>query len=295
MCTNCHWIPRCRNCDVSLTYHKYFDSLKCHYCSYGREVPPVCEQCGQSTMRIFGFGTEKIEEEIQIFFPTANIARLDLDTTRGKEAHRQVIDSFSNHEVDILVGTQMVTKGLDFGNVSLVGILSADQLLSYPDFRSHERAYQLMAQVSGRAGRRQKPGKVIIQANDPDNPVIRDVVNHNYLSFYERELNGRKLFNYPPLTRLIKVTLRHKDKDVVAQAAGYMTQGLKAGLRGILLGPGVPIIGRVRNYYLQEILLKLQKDNSELLYNKDVLIRSIAILKKHAGFKTLEVQVDVDP
>ena len=295
VCTSCNWIPRCRNCDVSLTYHKFFDSLRCHYCGYGRELPHNCEECGQATMRIHGFGTEKIEEEIQVFFPKANIARLDLDTTRGKEGHKLVIDRFSNREIDVLVGTQMVTKGLDFGHVSLVGILSADQLLSYPDFRSHERAYQLMEQVAGRAGRRQKAGKVIVQTGDPEHPVVQFVLNHDFNGFYRHEMAGRKAFNYPPFTRLVQLTLKHKDRGTVLEAAQYLSHELKKDLRGILMGPTTPLIARVRNLYMQEILLKLKKDNKELQFNKDLIQFAINILKKNASFKSVEVLVDVDP
>lgn len=296
VCTNCNWIPRCKNCDVSLTYHKYFDSLRCHYCGYSREVPKTCEQCGQTELRVHGFGTEKIEEEMQVFFPKARIARLDLDTTRGKEAHSLMIDRFSNREVDILVGTQMVTKGLDFGHVSLVGILSADQLLSYPDFRAHERAFQLMEQVSGRAGRRQKIGKVAIQTGDPENTVIVDVLNHNYKAFYENELIARRQYHYPPITRLIQITLRHKDRALVAEAARYMAQELRKGLKGgILMGPTTPIISRVRNLYLQDLLLKLKKEGNEITYHKQLLLHAIEVLKKHDGYKSVDVLLDVDP
>lgn len=295
MCVNCSWIPKCRNCDVSLTYHKHSDTMRCHYCGYGREMPPKCENCGQVHLRIFGFGTEKIEEELPIFFPKVRVARFDLDSTRGKEGHNKIIDQFQNHELDVLVGTQMVTKGLDFGDVNLVGILSADQLLAFPDFRSHERAFQLMEQVSGRAGRRDKQGLVLIQAMDPEHPVVLTVKNGQWEQLYEQELKVRQQFHYPPYTRLIEITVKHIDRALTLEAAKWLTNLLRPQVSSLIMGPVAPFVSRVKNQYLQSILIKIPKDSKMLPADKKAIVTALEQLNLHKEFKKVTVVVNVDP
>ncbi|MDX2002958.1 MAG: primosomal protein N' [Chitinophagales bacterium] len=295
ICADCAWIPKCRNCDVSLTYHKQIDILRCHYCGFQRTVPNSCEQCEHTHLKIQGYGTEMVEEELKLLLPEARIARFDLDSTKGKKGHETIIEQFQSQQIDILVGTQMITKGLDFGNVSLVGILSADQLLAFPDFRSHERAHQLMEQVSGRAGRRQKKGLVLIQATDPDHHIIQQVVQHQWKEYYAQELKERQKFFYPPYARLIQLTVKHRDRAIAKRAAEYLANAIREKASCRVMGPVVPVIGRIRNQYLQDILLKLKKEAQDLSFHKQLLLKSIDLLKHHAEFSTVQVVVDVDP
>lgn len=295
MCVNCNWIPKCRHCDVSLTYHKQSETLRCHYCGYSRELPGKCEGCGQVHIRIFGFGTEKIEEELPIFFPTVRAARFDLDSTRGKDGHHKIIEQFQNHDLDVLVGTQMVTKGLDFGEVNLVGILSADQLLAFPDFRSHERAYQLMEQVSGRAGRRDKQGLVLIQAMNPEHPVVLAVRDGKWEQLYEEELRIRQQFHYPPYARLVEITVKHIDRDTAQQAAKWLGGILRKEIKSLVMGPVPPLIGRVKNQYLQSILIKIPKDSTQLPADKAAIQRALSELSLHKEYKKVSIVVNVDP
>ena len=209
-CKECNWVPMCKNCDVTLTYHKNSELLKCHYCGYSTTIPPTCHDCGSANLKMQGFGTEKVEEELSFYMPDARIDRMDLDSTRSKNAYHRIISDFENRKTDILTGTQMVTKGLDFDNVHVVGILSADNMLSFPDFRAHERSFQLMAQVSGRAGRKFKQGKVIIQTWQPEHPIIENVVAHDYLNMYKQQLIEREKFKYPPFHRLIVIRMKHR-------------------------------------------------------------------------------------
>src|SRR5690606_38505893 len=215
VCEDCGWVPQCTRCDVSLTYHKQAHLLTCHYCGYATHPPKKCDACGSSRLQMKGFVTEKIEDELQIIYPDLRISRMDLDTTRAKSSYQNIIEAFDNHEIDVLIGTQMVSKGLDFDNVGLVGILNADQMLNFPDFRSFERAYQLMVQVSGRAGRKEKRGKVVIQTFNPDHWIIRQVIDNDYQTMYNQEIFERKSYSYPPFFRLIEFTFKHKDKDTV--------------------------------------------------------------------------------
>lgn len=293
-CRQCSWIPHCKNCSVTLTYHKFSRQLKCHYCNYTQDIPSNCQQCGDQQLVVRGFGTEKIEEEIGIYFPENTIARLDLDTAGSKSSYQRILSDFEEQRIDLLVGTQMVSKGLDFEHVSTVGILDADQLLNFPDFRAHERSFQLMAQVSGRSGRKNKRGKVIIQTRQPDHWVIRDVVNNNYEAFFQREMEDRRNFGYPPHSRLIDFRLRHKEEELVHEAAARFAVLLRNRLGQRIHGPHIPLVPRVRNQYYRNILVNIPKEESTSAI-KQVLKETI--LQFHADRKFAPVQVipDVDP
>jgi primosomal protein N' (replication factor Y) len=246
-------------------------------------------------LAIVGMGTEKIEEEISELFPEAKVGRLDLDTTRAKHGHSTVISSFENKEIDILVGTQMVTKGLDFDNVSLVGIVNADHALYFPGFRAYERAFQVMMQVGGRAGRKEKRGKVIIQTNSPHHPVIAHVVEHDYIGFYQSEMPERNRFNYPPFSRMVQITLRHKDVLMVEKAALYLANNIRKAKVGELLGPTIPLISRVRNLYLRDILIKTDINTPDLQTFKKVIKENLDQLRGEKELKSVWISVDVDP
>lgn len=294
-CETCAWTPMCKNCDVSLTYHKHTNQLRCHYCGYSIKPVSKCEACGSSAIKMKGFGTEKIEEELSIFFPEIRIIRMDLDTTRTKHAHQRIIHSFEEQEVEILVGTQMVTKGLDFDNVSVVGILNADSMLNYPDFRSHERAFQLMAQVSGRAGRKSKRGRVIIQTHNPAHEIIHHVLSNDYSSMYQSELAQRKEFKYPPFYRLIQLTIKHKEFDVLNAAAFELAEELKKKVgKDRILGPETPAVSKIKNLYLKSMLVKFDKTTSANAV-KNEITKAIIKLKAAAEFKSIRAVADVDP
>ena len=272
-CQDCGWIPKCKHCDVSLTYHKDTNKLVCHYCGHTIEAPRRCQKCGSFRLQLRSFGTERVEDELKILFPGARIQRLDLDTTRGKYAHSHIIEQFQNHEIDILVGTQMVTKGLDFENVSLVGILNADSLINYPDFRSIERAFQLMVQVSGRAGRKGSQGQVIIQTAHPDHPVFHYVVENDYQGMFKWLSAERKAFFYPPYSRLIKIIIRHKDEALVDNFAGLLAAQLRKFLTNRVLGPQYPPVKKVQNWYRKEILIKIEP-NARLAKIKTMIMET---------------------
>lgn len=293
-CNTCAWVPQCKNCDISLTYHKDFNDLRCHYCGYTMGVPYSCVACGSHDLRSRGAGTEQIEEELELIFPLAKIARMDLDTTRGKHAYQQIISDFEDQEIDILVGTQMVTKGLDFDHVGLVGIVTADQMLNYPDFRAFERSYQLMAQVSGRAGRKKKQGKVIIQTSHPDHFIVEAVQRNDYKSMYEHEIYQRTNFHYPPFYRLISITLRHKSLEVLNPAAKEFADACKKRFGNRVLGPEFPLIARIRNYYHKNILIKLEKEASTKAA-KDLLREVLTEFPTIKNYRSVIVGVDVDP
>ncbi len=293
-CNTCGWIPHCKYCDVCLTYHKNINQLVCHYCGYSYSTPTLCNACGDAAIQTKGFGTEKLEDELPLFFPEARVARLDLDSTRSKKAYHTIIGDFEQQRVDILIGTQMITKGLDFDNVSLVGIMNADSMLNYPDFRAFERSYQLMAQVSGRAGRKHKRGKVIIQTMQPKIDVLNDVINNNFAHLYYKQLDERKLYKYPPFYRLIRITLKHKQKEKVVFAAAEMAKQLHNYFTQNVLGPEEPYINRIQNFFLQTILLKIEKDKSQS-QTKKILQNIIVNIKTNFDFGQLIIAVDVDP
>ena len=295
VCKTCNYVYKCKNCDVSLTYHKFQNKLVCHYCGYTEKMNDKCRSCGAIDLDIVGMGTQKIEDEIATAFPSAKISRLDYDSTRNKHGHANVISQFENREVDILVGTQMVTKGLDFDNVSLVGVINADQLINHPGYRSHERAYQLMMQVAGRAGRKNKKGEVIIQSSDPDNPVIQNVVRGDFKRMYETELLERRQFGYPPFTRMIEMELRHKKVLNVEQAALFLANEARKTNLGLVLGPAIPFISKVNNYYIREVLIKSGKKSKDLTPMKHALREILDKMKTIPEFKGVDVSVDVDP
>ena len=293
-CNMCAWVPQCVNCDVSLTFHKTTNQLRCHYCGYAIKPPNKCGACGDTDLRMKGFGTEKIEQELQIFYPKAKIARMDLDTTRSKFAHQHIIQDFEERNVDILVGTQMVTKGLDFDNVSMVGILNADSMLNFPDFRSFERSFQLMSQVAGRAGRKNKRGTVIIQTHNPTHSIILEVIENNYVGMYTNQLLDRKNFNYPPYYRLIEMTVIHKDLDLVNDAAKHIADKLKKHFGKRVLGPEFPMISRIRNLFHKTILIKIERESS-VVQVKKIIVEELGKFKVKSEYKSVRVNMDVDP
>jgi primosomal protein N' (replication factor Y) len=294
LCNTCGWSPECTRCDVSLTYHKTLDRFVCHYCGNRYSAPPSCAACGSHSLRLAGVGTERIEEELPIYFPEAQIARLDLDSTRSKHAYSRILADFQNGAIDILIGTQMITKGLDFDRVSLVGILNADLLLRYPDFRSIERAFQLMTQVAGRAGRKKK-GTVIIQSQDPNQWVIQQVKNGNYEGVLNQEMKERREFLYPPFTRLIKLTVQHKSLELVDYCAAQLKEELlKLTSEQFLLGPEYPVVARVKNRYNKNIMIKLNRNQNVADFKtrmKDLLGPFFA----RKEFKPVRLIVNVDP
>lgn len=293
ICQTCGYVPQCMNCDISLTYHRSSEKLVCHYCGYSESLLATCPACGSMHLSQKGFGTEKVEDELQILLPKARIARLDLDNTRSKNAFQQILNDFEDGNIDVLVGTQMVTKGLDFSNVNLVGILDADALFRYPDFRAFERSYQLMLQVSGRAGRREQRGKVIIQTASPRHEIINMVLQNNYENFYASEIEERRQFKYPPFYRLINVHLKHKNEDYLAGCAAEFASLLKSRLGNRVLGPQIPLVARVRNQYLRTLLIKMDREKDSISKVKEIF--SISLTQLRSRHKGLVVQADADP
>lgn len=294
ICSTCGYAPKCVNCDVSLTYHKTSGKLHCHYCGYHQSSINLCPACGSVHIEQKGFGTERVEEELSLIFPEAKISRLDVDSTRTKNGLQQIISDFQEKKTDILIGTQMVAKGLDFDNVTLIGVINADTLLNYPDFRAFERSYQLLAQVAGRAGRRDKQGKVIIQAYDDNHRIINQVIDNKYLEMYNEELAERKQFNYPPFTRLIFINIKHKDADLLNVASQKFANILKGQLGGRVLGPEQPLVSRVRNYYIKQVIIKSDK-NTSVQKVKSILKETILMFQSEKDYRAVNIQVDVDP
>lgn len=293
-CHTCAWVPKCKNCDVSLTYHKGLNQLTCHYCGYTCPVPRMCPACGETDLRNRGFGTERVEDDIQLVFPEARVARMDLDTTRTRTAYEKIITDFEQGKTDILIGTQMVSKGLDFEHVSVVGILNADTMLNYPDFRSYERAFQLMAQVAGRAGRKNKRGLVILQTKSPDLPVIQQVIQNDYEQLYYDQLAERQLFRYPPFYRLVYVYLKHRKEDVLNVAAETMATQLRAGLGDRVLGPDKPPVARIQALFIKKMIIKVEQ-NASMAKVKDYLLAVQRAIVADERFRSLIVYYDVDP
>ncbi|WP_171032316.1 replication restart helicase PriA [Polaribacter aestuariivivens] len=292
-CKTCGVSPQCPNCDVSLTYHKFRNELRCHYCNYQRAMPNSCGACGSNTLDTKGFGTEQIELELKELFPDFNIGRMDLDTTRGKFGYQKIIGAFEAREIDILVGTQMLSKGLDFDNVSLVGILNADAMLNFPDFRAHERAYQLMVQVSGRAGRSKKQGNVAIQTYNPYHQILQQVSTTNYTEMYKEQLQERWQYKYPPYYRLIKITLKHKDYNKVDSGINWLFKALHNSFGEHVLGPTAPAVSRIRNQYIKNLVIKIPPKQS--LSNTKAQITKIKnTFEAVKDFRPIRFIVDVD-
>ena len=294
-CKACAYVPHCKNCDVSLTVHKAFNTLTCHYCGYTEPIPNICPACKMpGTLSTKGFGTEKIEDEIRLIFPEARVSRMDLDTTRSKKSYEKIISDFEQHKVDILIGTQMVSKGLDFECVSLVGILNADNMLNFPDFRAHERAFQLMAQVSGRAGRKNKRGTVILQTTTTEHAIIGQVIRNDYQAMFATQCKERRLFRYPPFFRMIQIVIRHRDPNILNQASARIAADLRAVFGNRVLGPNIPAVSRIQNMYIKHILLKFEVDASAEKA-KEILRQVTNQIISEPKFKALWVNLDVDP
>ena len=293
-CDDCHYVPQCINCDVSLIYHKGQNVLRCHYCGYTASVPTECPQCHSTNIKMHGFGTEKIEEDLKTLLPEAKVARLDLDTTRSRNDYQQILEAFQDKETDVLVGTQMVTKGLDFDAVKVVGILNADNMLSYPDFRAHERSFQLMSQVAGRAGRKGSQGKVIIQTYEPSHPVLQDVLRNDFIGLYEKQMLNRQQFGYPPFYRLVMIRLKHKDYQKLNPAASALAGMLRPIFKQDLLGPEYPIVSRVKNLYIKQMLVKFNRDHNAQQV-KTIIMDKIHQFQLNPDYKSVQVQIDVDP
>jgi primosomal protein N' (replication factor Y) len=292
-CRQCAHVPQCLSCDVSLTYHQFSKELRCHYCGYTEPYTPACKACGTLAPQSQGLGTQQLEEEVQALFPSARISRMDLDTTRKKHAHQKLINAFSRQEIDILIGTQMITKGLDFKQVTLVGVLSADNFLHFPDFRAHERAFQVLTQVAGRAGRLGDESKVLIQTFQPQHPVLSFVSNYDYASFYELQIRQREQFGYPPYMRMMRVELKHKNMSTLITASAWLKKGLVVRFSHVL-GPVAPAVGRVRNYYILHLLIKLPLDASQSAAKKRLLdlLKSFGMV---GAFNQVNTSIDVDP
>ena len=292
-CLTCGHVPECPQCDVSLTYHKHKNQLRCHYCGYSMAKPTNCQACSSVDLITKGFGTEQIQQEVQTLFPSIKVGRMDQDTTRGKFGFEKVIDSFKNREVDILVGTQMLAKGLDFDNVSLVGVMNADNMLYHPDFRAFERSFQMLMQVSGRAGRSEKRGKVIIQTYNPNHNTIQQVTNNDYFGMYQEQLYDRKIYFYPPYFRLIRITLKHRDFEKLKEGSMWLYQVMKQNLEIPVLGPEEPAISRIRNEYLRVILIKIpQKENLGLIKGK--ISKMLNSFESVATYRSIKTIVNVD-
>jgi primosomal protein N' (replication factor Y) len=292
-CTTCGESPQCPNCDVSLTYHQYRDQLRCHYCGYVISMLRKCTACGSPELDNKGFGTEQIEAEVKLLFPKYNVARMDLDTTRGKYGYEKIITALEQQEIDILVGTQMLTKGLDFRNVKLVGIMNADNMLNFPDFRAHERSFQLMLQVAGRAGRTDERGKVLIQTYNPYHNILQQVSTNNYIEMFREQMNERYNFKYPPIYKQIKITLKHKDYNRVEVAADWYAKSLRQVFKDNVLGPEFPPVARIRNQYHKNILIKIPKQQA-LSKTKEAIIKINNSFLNIKDFRSVRVILNVD-
>lgn len=293
-CRTCGWTPRCKHCDVSLTLHKSAGKLSCHYCGYTIPAPKICPNCEENNFINLGYGTEKIEDDLQKIFPEARIARMDLDTTRTRTAYENIINDFQSGATDILIGTQMVSKGLDFDNVSVVGILNADTLLNYPDFRASERAFQLMAQVAGRAGRKSGQGKVYLQTRQPENPIIPLIVGNNYLQFYDNQLSERMMFHYPPFYRLVYVYMKHRDCRILDEFSEHIACRMREIFEHRVLGPDLPPVARIQQLFIRKIVLKVESNLSQYRINEALEALQTELLSDKK-YKSITMYYDVDP
>jgi primosomal protein N' (replication factor Y) len=293
-CSECGWIPVCIQCAVNLTYHKAINRMVCHYCGYSTGMPSKCGSCSSTGMVTRGFGTEKIEDEIKIVFPSARVARMDQDTTRSKNSFNRIIKAFEERRIDILIGTQMISKGLDFENLTVVGVLNADNLLHYPDFRAHEKSFQMLEQVSGRAGRRNKLGKVVIQTSDPANRIIRLVLRHDYKGMFRIQAEERKSFNYPPFSRMVRINIKHKERSLLNHYSEILGHDLKELFGKRVLGPESPVISQVQLWYIKTILIKIEREKPPIKA-KQLITEAIERVEKEKGASSLRIAVDVDP
>lgn len=295
-CEDCGWVPKCINCAVSLTYHQYRHAMVCHYCGYKEELPSQCPTCTSKRIQTLGYGTEKLEEELKLQFAETNVMRMDLDTTRSKSGYENIIEGFETGRTDVLVGTQMVTKGLDFDRVSLVGVFDADRMMHFPDFRSYERAFQLITQVSGRAGRRNKKGKVVIQTSNPEHPLFKQILKNDVLGFLEEQMRDRQEHFYPPFARLIEVTFKHTDKKLVRNMAEEFAAAAKQAIKNArILGPAEPMVSKIRNEFLLSIAIKIARDQGKLSETKAYLRQEAELLKSKKEYRNVRVVFDVDP
>ncbi|MDB0026043.1 primosomal protein N', partial [Polaribacter sp.] len=292
-CKTCGISPECPNCDVTLTFHKYKHELRCHYCNYQRAMPNSCGACGSNTLDTKGFGTEQIEMELKLLFTDFKIGRMDLDTTRGKYGYQKIIGAFESKEIDVLVGTQMLSKGLDFENVSLVGILNADTMLNFPDFRAHERAYQMMVQVSGRAGRSKKQGNVAIQTYNPNHQILQQVSITSYAEMYKEQLQDRWEYKYPPYYRLIKITLTHRDYNKVDKGINWLAKAFQQSFGEYVLGPTAPAVSRIRNRYIKNLVIKVPPKQS-LANTKNQITKIKNTFEAVSDFRPIRFIIDVD-
>ncbi len=293
-CTQCGWQPKCQYCDVSMVYHKSIDVMSCHYCGYQMHLPRLCPACGQNSVRIGGYGTERIAEHLHSHFPEARVSRMDLDTTRNKDAYQEIIEDFAGHNTDILIGTQMVSKGLDFANVSMVGVVNADSLLHFPDFRANERAFNMLVQVAGRAGRRNEQGQVFIQTSDAANPLLKFISSQDYSGYYEYELEQRRRFGYPPFTKIIMLYVKHREEAEAARLATRYAGELQKVFGTRVLGPAKPSVARISNYYIQTIMLKIEAVAS-MIKVKKLLFEIYSRMAADRSFRNAQVYYDVDP
>jgi primosomal protein N' (replication factor Y) len=294
-CAVCEEVPQCPNCNVSLTLHLNEHELRCHYCGHHERQSQTCPSCTSPRLEIQGFGTERIEDELALLLPEARVLRMDRDTTRKKDDYQRIISAFENHEADFLIGTQMVSKGLDFARVSLVLIFDIDRMLHFPDFRAHERSFQLITQVAGRAGRRNTRGKVLIQTHKPQDSLLKRIAENAYTEFVESELLERQDFKYPPFTRTIRIVIRHEEYAIAQEVANKLTARLKPRLGWRVVGPEAPLIDRVRNRYIQHILLKLERERKDFGGLKAFLFQEIESLQNQQAFRKVLIHADVDP
>lgn len=295
-CEDCGWIPECEHCDVSLTYHQFAEEMRCHYCGFKEKVPPICPACGSQKLTLVGVGTERIEENLALLFPEARIARMDLDTTRSKYGYQRLLEEFGAGNIDILVGTQMISKGLDFEKVTLVGVVDTDRMLYFPDFRSGERAFQMITQVAGRAGRRDRNGTVVLQSRKPDLPIFKQIMEGDYINFYLQEMRERKRFFYPPFVKLVKVTVKHKDYKTSERAARHLFQLLvEIPVRKIMLGPEKGLVGKIKNYFIFEISAKIDRSGNHHAAFRQGLEVCLNQLRAEKDFRAIRFVVDIDP
>lgn len=292
-CLTCGHSPQCPNCDVSLTYHQKINQLRCHYCGYHIAMPLTCMACGRSDLDTKGFGTEQIEQEVKQLFPKVTVGRMDFDTTKGKYGHERIITAFEQQEVDVLVGTQMVTKGLDFRNVKLVGIMNADTMLNFPDFRAHERSFQMIQQVAGRAGRTQSRGKVLIQTYNPYHKILQQAASNDYKGIFQEQLNERFNYKYPPIYKLIKITLKHRDYNKINESAIWLSNSLRHVFKDRVLGPEFPPIPRIRNQYIKNIIIKIPPKQS-LSKTKEAILKIKNSFESIKDFRSVKVNLNVD-